>query len=235
MIRKFLAGRATHTRVLSRHQIRICHSGKYLRIRFICFVCLWGQWSDGRSLQNGPLALRMWVQATRNDKNVKTIEIPNCLLTRCFEDFVTWRQPMITALTWSWSERHELFAFLITSTVVHLKFLGQSAAPSGHGVATTHDTTPLGTDPECTTDHFGSQADTLFWIFTTVPIYFLQSIQLLKSWCFANTLRFCQYQNRRYAGLPLPTTCGSAAGEGAELENILKQTGCSCLWFGSNV
>lgn len=63
----------------------------------------------------------------------------------------SWEQPMITALIWSCDDCHQLYAFLVTSTVVHLKFLGQSAAPpSGHGVATTHDTTPLGTDPGCT-------------------------------------------------------------------------------------
>ena len=129
---------------------------------------------------------------------------------------------MITALIcviWLCDDCHELYAFLVTSTVVHLKFLGQSAAPpSGHGVATTHDTTPLGTDPGCTwplscSSRFLNVHDhpkRFFLINSTVEILMF----------FEQPLRFCQYQNRRYAGLPLPTTCGSASGEGAEFERI---------------
>ena len=120
---------------------------------------------------------------------------------------------------WSCDDCHQLYAFLVTSTVVHLKFLGQSAAPpSGHGVATTHDTTPLGTDPGCTwplscSSRFLNVHDhpkRFFLINSTVEILMF----------FEQPLRFCQYQNRRYAGLPLPTTCGSASGEGAEFERI---------------
>lgn len=131
----------------------------------------------------------------------------------------SWEQPMITALIWSCDDCHELYAFLVTSTVVHLKFLGQSAAPpSGHGVATTHDTTPLGTDPGCT---WPLSCSNRFLNVHDHPKRFLKinsTVEILIF--FEQPLRFCQYQNRRYAGLPLPTTCGSASGEGAEFERI---------------
>lgn len=65
--------------------------------------------------------------------------------------------------------------------------------------------------------HFHVQ--TFFWIF--MLFWINSTVEILVF--FEQPLRFCQYQNRRYAGLPLPTTCGSAAGEGAEFERIFKK------------